>query len=124
MAGMSASALNSALTMLSCHTPGSGPPGSPNSGCSLAVPAWASSMLADNAPSSISASLKVSATASVASIFSASQVIALPCPWGSLGFLLFRQLVFQIMDAGAALEEGGIAQQVLMQRNIGADALH
>src|SRR5690349_12820921 len=101
---------NSALTILCCQIPGGGSPGSPKIGCSSGVSALASSMLADNAPNSMSVSLSRSAVLLRASILSDSQAML---------FVADAQLLFQIMNAGATSMKSGIGHQITMQRHVG-----
>src|SRR5690606_29634614 len=109
---------NKALTMLSRHRPGGGSPGSPKMGCSSGVSACASSMLADNAPSSISVSLMSSALLSCASTLSESQATDRPSlSLRPLSFDVDAEFLLQIVDADAALVEGGISEQIAMQRH-------
>src|SRR5690606_31005034 len=83
------------------------------------------SMLADNAPSSISVSLMSSALLSCASTLSESQATDRPSlSLRPLSFDVDAEFLLQIVDADAALVEGGISEQIAMQRHIGVDAFH
>src|SRR4030067_483933 len=109
----------SGLIRLCDQVVSTGMPGSPYSGASSAVPALASSTPTDSAPCASSASLSSSATR--ASVRSMSDTQARGSPF--LEFLL-RELLLEIMDVGAALDKSLVEQQILVQRDIGLDALH
>src|ERR1039457_4057310 len=109
----------SALIKLCGQVPSAGNPGSPYSGASSAVPALASSTLTDCAPCASSASLNASATR--ASVRNMSDNQARGSPFFEL---LLCELLFEIMDARSALDETLVEQQLLVQRDVGLNALH
>src|SRR5512133_3776217 len=115
----SACCSHSALIRLCGQALSTGIPGSPYNGVSSAVPALASSTLTDSAPCASSASL--SASAKRASVRSMSDTQARESPFFQL---LLRQLLLEIVNAGAALEKPLVEQQFLVQRDIGLYALH
>src|SRR5574343_648931 len=117
IAATSASGSNKATIRERCQPGVVTEPGSPNCGFSSAVPASASSIEADSAPASISASHNGSACSASESRVTFCQAILL------LHFVFGRQLVLQIMDAGAALDEAGVEHQFLVQRDVGLDPL-
>src|SRR6185369_4439914 len=88
---------SSRVTTRECVQPGVlTEPGSPNCGCSSGVPASASSIDADSAPTSIRASQIGSACA--ASV----RKLILRQPISVLDLALGRELLLEIVDAGAA----------------------
>src|SRR5512143_1808606 len=133
-AATSACSSSSTRAMLCGHSSAVGWSGSPNSGVSSTVPASASSSDTDSAPVSIRESDSGSACLESTRMRTDCQDIAcldaevkgwapkaLPLPPRGIRFFLC-QLVLQIMNAGAAGDEGGVVHQFLVQRDVALDA--
>src|SRR4249919_3129041 len=88
-------------------------PGSSNTGCSSGLPASASSIETESAPCS-SESRSETASADAASTSTVSACIA-----GTASALVLIEPAFEVVDAGATLDELGVDHELAVQRDVG-----